>query len=64
VARSGFVWVSLGLLVFTGVLSVQAPAKVDFARYVLPVFRQNCGGCHGTSRASPSLSKIPPTTKN
>jgi len=25
----------------------QAPAKVDFARDVQPIFRQNCVGCHG-----------------
>ena len=25
----------------------QAPAKVDFAADVLPIFRQNCMGCHG-----------------
>jgi len=25
----------------------QAPAKVDFARDVQPIFRQNCIGCHG-----------------
>jgi mono/diheme cytochrome c family protein len=25
----------------------QTPAKVDFARDVQPIFRQNCVGCHG-----------------
>src|SRR5437879_422538 len=25
----------------------QAPQKVDFARDVQPIFRQNCVGCHG-----------------
>jgi ankyrin repeat protein len=49
-ARRGFVWVSLSSSVFTAMLSAQAPAKVDFARDVLPLFRQNCVGCHGPSQ--------------
>ena len=28
----------------------QAPAKIDFSRDVLPIFRQNCIGCHGPSQ--------------
>lgn len=28
----------------------QAPAKVDFARDVQPLFKQNCVGCHGPSQ--------------
>ena len=28
----------------------QAPAKVDFARDIQPLFRQNCVGCHGPSQ--------------
>ena len=28
-------------------VSSQTPAKVDFARDVQPIFRQNCIGCHG-----------------
>jgi ankyrin repeat protein len=31
-------------------VSAQTPAKVDFARDVLPIFRQNCVGCHGPSQ--------------
>jgi ankyrin repeat protein len=54
-AGSGFVWVSLGLSVFTGVLSAQAPPKVDFAQDVLPLFRQNCVGCHGPSQQQAGL---------
>jgi len=49
-ARAGFVWISLGVSAFTGMLSAQTPAKVDFARDVLPLFRQNCVGCHGPSQ--------------
>jgi ankyrin repeat protein len=30
--------------------SAQVPAKIDFGRDVLPIFRQNCLGCHGTSQ--------------
>src|SRR6476661_4676535 len=54
-ARSQFVLVSLVLSVFTGVLSAQAHATVDFARDVLPLFRQNCGGCHGPSQQQGGL---------
>src|SRR5262249_732181 len=32
------------------ILSAQSPAKVDFAREVQPIFRQNCVGCHGPSQ--------------
>jgi ankyrin repeat protein len=30
--------------------SAEAPAKVDFSRDVLPIFRQNCFQCHGPSQ--------------
>src|SRR5215813_11579020 len=33
-----------------GILSAQSPAKVDFAREVQPIFRQNCIGCHGPAQ--------------
>ena len=46
-ARPGFIWVPLGLSLFTGILSSQVAAKVDFAKDILPLFRQNCLGCHG-----------------
>src|SRR4029453_9436353 len=35
---------------FGGVLTAQAPSKVDFAQDVLPILRQNCVGCHGPSQ--------------
>src|SRR5437764_799764 len=38
------------LCAFGGTLFAQAPAKVDFSRDVLPIFRQNCVGCHGPSQ--------------
>jgi ankyrin repeat protein len=34
-------------IAFAGLLQGQAPGKVDFGRDVLPIFRQNCIGCHG-----------------
>ena len=34
------------------ILSAQSPAKVDFARDVQPILRQNCVGCHGPSQQS------------
>jgi hypothetical protein len=30
--------------------SAQAPAKVDFAKDVMPLFRQNCLECHGPKK--------------
>ena len=39
--RFGFRWVPLCISALAGMLSAQAPAKVDFARDVLPLFRQN-----------------------
>src|SRR5208337_3882244 len=33
----------------------QAPAKVDFARDVQPIFRQNCIGCHGPQKQTNGL---------
>src|SRR3954454_17389104 len=37
-------------LVFAGTLSAQTAAKIDFAKDVLPILRQNCVGCHGPSQ--------------
>src|SRR5262249_23350506 len=37
-------------LAFAGLLRGQAPAKVDFGRDVLPIFRQNCIDCHGPAQ--------------
>ena len=38
------------LCVFSQSSHAQAPAKIDFGRDVLPIFRQNCVGCHGASQ--------------
>ena len=54
--------VPLALLAFTGILSAQLPAKVDFAKDVLPLFRQNCVGCHGPRCNRPacgSTARVP-----
>ncbi|MGO9255251.1 MAG: ankyrin repeat domain-containing protein [Bryobacteraceae bacterium] len=46
---------SLCWLVLAGILSAQTPAKVDFAKDVLPIFRQNCVGCHGPAQQTSGL---------
>ncbi len=33
----------------------QTPAKIDFARDVQPIFRQNCIGCHGPNKQNNGL---------
>jgi ankyrin repeat protein len=33
-----------------GILSAQTPARVNFGQDVLPIFRQNCVGCHGPAQ--------------
>src|SRR6476469_3220999 len=38
-----------------GTFSAQAPDKVDFARDVQPIFRQNCYGCHGPRQQNNNL---------
>ena len=42
-----------GLCLVPGVFS--QPAKVDFARDVQPLFRQNCIGCHGPTKQNNGL---------
>ncbi len=37
-------------LLFSAALSAQTAAKIDFARDVQPIFRQNCVGCHGPTQ--------------
>jgi N-acyl-D-amino-acid deacylase len=32
---------------FASILSSQTPAKIDFAKDIQPLLRQNCQGCHG-----------------
>jgi len=37
----------LGIALFSGMVPAQTPAKVDYAKDVAPLLRQNCIGCHG-----------------
>ena len=46
---------SLCSLALAGVLLAQTPAKVDFAKDVLPILRQNCVGCHGPLQQTSGL---------
>ncbi|MEO8592237.1 MAG: ankyrin repeat domain-containing protein [Candidatus Solibacter sp.] len=39
-------------LCLVSLASAQTPAKVDFARDIQPLFRQNCIGCHGPNKAN------------
>ena len=50
-ARSGIASLSLCFAVVTAVSAQTAtPAKVDFGRDVLPIFRSQCGDCHGPAK--------------
>jgi ankyrin repeat protein len=57
----GFVWGSrlawrlLGSLAAIGIMSGQTPAKVDFAKDVLPILRQNCVPCHGPAQQNSGM---------
>ena len=42
-------------LVLVGILPAQTPAKIDFAKDVLPIFRQNCVGCHGPTQQTSGM---------
>src|SRR5258707_6339752 len=53
--RARFLWVALGIAIFSSLLSAQTPSSVDFAKDVLPLFRQNCVGCHGPSQQEAGL---------
>src|SRR5262249_38896027 len=48
--KSRITQIALCLGLFVGVFVAQTPAKVDFGRDVLPIFQQNCTGCHGPSQ--------------
>jgi ankyrin repeat protein len=52
VTRPGLASLSLCLAIVTGISSAQTstPAKVDFGRDVLPIFREQCGDCHGPAK--------------
>jgi ankyrin repeat protein len=44
-----------GWLAAAGMLPAQTPARVDFAKDVLPILRQNCIGCHGPTQQMSGL---------
>jgi ankyrin repeat protein len=46
---------SLVASLVTGVAAAQTAAKVDFARDVLPILRQNCVGCHGPTQQTSGM---------
>jgi len=50
--RSGLAAISFMIAMPAGMLSAQATEqpKVDFGRDVLPIFRQQCGDCHGPAK--------------
>ena len=49
------VWASLGSVALAGMLPAQTTGKVDFARDVQPIFRQNCVPCHGPALQSSGM---------
>ncbi|MGP8243379.1 MAG: ankyrin repeat domain-containing protein [Bryobacteraceae bacterium] len=49
-ARPSLCWLALA-----GILSAQTPAKVDFAKDVLPILRQNCVPCHGPAQQTSGM---------
>ena len=55
VTRLGFVCLTLCSLVVVGDLAAQSPAKVDFAKDVMPILRQNCFECHGPKKQKKGL---------
>ena len=42
--------IALGFFALTVTLPAQVPAKVDFARDVMPLLRENCFECHGPKK--------------
>jgi len=48
-------WSSLCSLSLVGILSAQTPARVDFAKEVMPILRQNCVPCHGPAQQSSGM---------
>jgi ankyrin repeat protein len=50
-----FLFVLFAFAASTTTSSTQVPSKVDFARDVLPLIRQNCVGCHGPGHQEAGL---------
>ncbi len=47
---AGLIRAALCVCILGRTLAAQSPAKVDFARDILPILRENCIGCHGPSQ--------------
>ena len=54
-SRSTIVGTLLCAAFLAALCSAQTPAKVDFARDVLPLLRQNCISCHGPAQQTNGL---------
>jgi ankyrin repeat protein len=50
VTSSRFLALPVCVLMFSGMMPAQAPAKVDFAQDVQPILRANCIECHGPDK--------------
>ena len=48
-------WSSVCLWPLVGMLPAQTPARVDFAKEVMPILRQNCVPCHGPAQQSSGM---------
>ncbi|HWD00684.1 MAG TPA: ankyrin repeat domain-containing protein [Candidatus Sulfopaludibacter sp.] len=53
--KRGLAPLALAALLSAGIVCAQTPAKVDFAKEVAPILRQNCVGCHGPALQSSGL---------
>ena len=45
----------LGVCALAETVCAQVSRTIDFGRDVLPIFRQNCTGCHGPSQQTNGL---------
>jgi ankyrin repeat protein len=52
---SRFAWLSLCLFAVAGTIAAQPAGKVDFAKDVQPILRQNCVPCHGAAQQSSGM---------
>jgi ankyrin repeat protein len=55
VTRLPFALAILWTSVYAGSVYAQTPARVEFDRDILPILRQNCIACHGSSQQSNGL---------
>jgi mono/diheme cytochrome c family protein len=55
VTRLPFALAILWTSLYAGSVYAQTPARVEFGRDILPILRQNCIACHGSSQQSSGL---------